>query len=881
MAISTVSYINPGDGQNHPIDAITVNGLTLTSIEKDYWNGKQDALTFDSIPTENSNNPVKSGGIYSMITDNEYVVATALNDLNDRVIELEAFSESDPTVPSWAKAETKPSYTASEVGALPADTVIPTVDGYFDEVEYDANTKRINFKNGTTVKKYIDATAFIKDGMVDTVSISTPSSGANAGVDCLIVTFNTESGKDNIEIPVSRIFNASNYYTKTESNSIFIFASSMDSVPTANSNNPVKSSGLYSAISSINSRLSTLESATESDPVFSASAAAAITTANISSWNSKISGVNFNGSAASVSNGVAFISLSFDSIPTENSNNLVKSGDLYTVITENEYVEAAAINDLNDRLYALEVSSSNYLTEESDPVFYSSAAADITYSHITKLNSLGNAKIFYGTCSTAAATTAKVVTCSDFTSGDLVKGALIFVTFDATNSGAIADITLNVNNTGAKHITKLYNTTLNPNLTSAGELKANKTYLFGYDGTYWVCLTLDYNTSYTAMTSAEATTGTSTSSRIISAARLKEGIQAHDAIRTIKVNGTALTITSQAVDITVPTASTVSGWGFLTSESDPVFSSSVAASISAADITNWNSKTSNTGTITGISMNGSSKGTSGNVNLGTVITAISFNGTAASVSNGVASISLPAVLTSSQVLTSEQKMQARKNQGLYYDESKSGATITWNGDVSSGYNSSNNFNFGGIDMYKVASGPVDIPLSALGPIQAYRYGSLVTRNLNWSYQATGDGADFDSGEIIRGYDNDFWVWIVKDAAIYTGEEGGWPIDDGIYFYYASDDTYVSSLTIYDYSEIHKVEDKYLPVNDVKIGSTSIVNSNGEAVIPIPEITSSDNGKILIVSNGQWALTSPISIYNGTSTPNNSQGVNGDLYLQTS
>lgn len=27
-------------------------------------------------------------------------------------------SETDPTVPSWAKASTKPSYTASEVGAL-------------------------------------------------------------------------------------------------------------------------------------------------------------------------------------------------------------------------------------------------------------------------------------------------------------------------------------------------------------------------------------------------------------------------------------------------------------------------------------------------------------------------------------------------------------------------------------------------------------------------------------------------------------------------------------------------------------------------------------------------------------------------------------------
>ncbi len=35
-------------------------------------------------------------------------------------------TETDPTVPSWAKQSTKPSYTASEVGALPSSTVIPS-----------------------------------------------------------------------------------------------------------------------------------------------------------------------------------------------------------------------------------------------------------------------------------------------------------------------------------------------------------------------------------------------------------------------------------------------------------------------------------------------------------------------------------------------------------------------------------------------------------------------------------------------------------------------------------------------------------------------------------------------------------------------------------
>lgn len=35
-------------------------------------------------------------------------------------------AETDPTVPAWAKQPNKPSYTASEVGALPNTTTIPT-----------------------------------------------------------------------------------------------------------------------------------------------------------------------------------------------------------------------------------------------------------------------------------------------------------------------------------------------------------------------------------------------------------------------------------------------------------------------------------------------------------------------------------------------------------------------------------------------------------------------------------------------------------------------------------------------------------------------------------------------------------------------------------
>jgi len=99
---------------------------------------------------------------------------------------------------------------------------IPSVADYFDGAEYDSNSKRINFKHGNTVKAYVDASDFIKDGMIDTVAITAPTGGTNSGITCLVVTFNTDAGKEDIEIPISQIFNASNYYTKTDADAKFL-----------------------------------------------------------------------------------------------------------------------------------------------------------------------------------------------------------------------------------------------------------------------------------------------------------------------------------------------------------------------------------------------------------------------------------------------------------------------------------------------------------------------------------------------------------------------------------------------------------------------------------------------------------------------------------
>ena len=77
----------------------------------------------------------------------------------------------------------------------------------FDSAEYNSQTKKIVFKHGDTVLVQIDATDFIKDGMVSNVEIVN---------DKLVISFNTDAGKQNIEITLSDIFNPNNYYTKQE-----------------------------------------------------------------------------------------------------------------------------------------------------------------------------------------------------------------------------------------------------------------------------------------------------------------------------------------------------------------------------------------------------------------------------------------------------------------------------------------------------------------------------------------------------------------------------------------------------------------------------------------------------------------------------------------
>ena len=141
---------------------------------------------------------------------------------------------------------------------------------------------------------------------------------------------------------------------------------------------------------------------------------------------------------------------------------------------------------------------------------------------------LMNSAIFHGTCDSAGSATAKVATVTGAFPDTLTPGTAVMITFANANSGAVASLTLNVNGTGAFPIKYVNNSALG-NLSAVGQIRADVPVMFVYteSGTnkYWVVTGLNYNTTYSSMSEAEAIAGTATSSRVITAKILDTAIK--------------------------------------------------------------------------------------------------------------------------------------------------------------------------------------------------------------------------------------------------------------------------------------------------------------------------------------------------------------------
>lgn len=79
-------------------------------------------------------------------------------------------------------------------------------------VSYDSSTHYIQLKSTSgNVLSSFDASAFLVDGMVDSVTLDSKS-----GTTYLVITWNTAAGKTKTELNIGDIFEADNYYTKND-----------------------------------------------------------------------------------------------------------------------------------------------------------------------------------------------------------------------------------------------------------------------------------------------------------------------------------------------------------------------------------------------------------------------------------------------------------------------------------------------------------------------------------------------------------------------------------------------------------------------------------------------------------------------------------------
>ena len=102
-----------------------------------------------------------------------------------------------------------------------------TVLNLANKLEWDSNAKSLKLYSGNHLLATVDGTTWVKDGMVESAAIV----GNN-----LEITFNTDSGKEKISVPLTDIFNPDNYYNKTEIDSKFENVSISDEYVTDISN---------------------------------------------------------------------------------------------------------------------------------------------------------------------------------------------------------------------------------------------------------------------------------------------------------------------------------------------------------------------------------------------------------------------------------------------------------------------------------------------------------------------------------------------------------------------------------------------------------------------------------------------------------------------
>ena len=607
----------------------------------------------DTTPTSGSDNVVTSGGVYTAIENNELVIATALNDLNDRLSDIEnitiptkvsdlendsgftsntgtltgvSFNGTTATVSNGVASISAPvDVELINVGIIssfsnasfPSGTfntanqaikdgktvIIRTSDGeYYNDwhtvtfVEDDSITL-FNENYNETINLYSDDTVFSdsdtgfvkKDKLVTEATVSgwgfTKNSGTLTGVSfngnaatvtngIASITATIPSTLDQIEDGNTRklieIIDVGEQPRSTAPSGTF--AKIQTAVSNGNTvilkENDYDGRSLYYSLSGTSMQsMGNYNSFTFIRTSGSYVYTFEIKNNNSITFNSRVIGtitdVQFNGTSATVSSGIASITAN---IPTEVTESTV-SGWGFTKNT-GTYSKPSGGIPATDLASSVQTSLGKADTAlqsftETDPVFSASAAAGITSSDITNWNLKGNAKIFYGTSDSSQSVAYKLVDCSEFTSDDFVDGTILIVKFKLGNTSNYPGISIRNHSCDIK---KMQNGQ-SVNITRY-DIVAGTTMILTYHqyDDYWQLIASDIREELPNVTASDNGKVLSVVSGKWQASTMASGGDTN-VIETVKVNGSALTPdANKAVDVTVPvTDVTVGGTSVVSS----------------------------------------------------------------------------------------------------------------------------------------------------------------------------------------------------------------------------------------------------------------------------------------------------------------------------
>lgn len=113
---------------DHTHEAAEVSGLASVATSGSY-NDLSDKPTIPAAYTHPATHPASMiTGLGSLATKSTVAKTDLASDVQTSLgkadTALQSFTETDPTVPAWAKAASKPSYTASEIGAVPTSRTV-------------------------------------------------------------------------------------------------------------------------------------------------------------------------------------------------------------------------------------------------------------------------------------------------------------------------------------------------------------------------------------------------------------------------------------------------------------------------------------------------------------------------------------------------------------------------------------------------------------------------------------------------------------------------------------------------------------------------------------------------------------------------------------